>query len=370
MNLEKIKLCYCVSSLCNEGPVNVMHNIIKHLDFHQFDVSIVTLIPEKSTTRIDDFRKLPIKIYQLTERKKMSALVLFWELRKKIQDINPDIVHSHCPRSLFLKCFLGGHFKKVYTIHNYPGDLQKILYGKLKGSFVISLSHFFTSKMDLPVACAESISKMYKEARGWNILAIPNGCSFPVSIRNEKEHLSIRKKLSLKPDLRYFISVARFSKEKNHEMVIKAVNKLKLSNIGLIILGNGPLLKDLRERYGNDIVFPGFKRNVREYLMAADFYVSASDGEGMPNALLEGMSVGLPVLLSDIPSHIEVVSKASKEVGYIFNKANMNDLADKMQILLNIDYTPASNEVQKIYSEHYTSKIMSAAYQKAYLSLF
>ena len=50
------KVCFLVSSLCNEGPVNVMYNIIQYMDFSKFKVSIITFIPEKKTTRIKDFQ--------------------------------------------------------------------------------------------------------------------------------------------------------------------------------------------------------------------------------------------------------------------------------------------------------------------------
>ncbi len=54
---------------------------------------------------------------------------------------------------------------------------------------------------------------------------------------------------------------------------------------------------------------PGFKSNIYDYLKASDYYISASDVEGLANTLLESMTVGLPCVLSDIPSHKEVLSK-------------------------------------------------------------
>ena len=63
--MEKKRICYLVSSLCNEGPVNVMYNIIKNIDFLKLEVSIITFVPEKETTRMHDFSKLPISIYKL-----------------------------------------------------------------------------------------------------------------------------------------------------------------------------------------------------------------------------------------------------------------------------------------------------------------
>ncbi len=61
------------------------------------------------------------------------------------------------------------------------------------------------------------------------------------------------------------------------------------------------------------------------------FEDSASDDEGLANTLLESMTVGLPMLLSDIPSHQEVLSKMSVTTGYIFNNKDSNSLFDKIE---------------------------------------
>ena len=61
----KMHICFLVSSLCNEGPVNVMYNIIQNIDYSLFNVSIITFIPEKKNSRFREFEALPIKIHQL-----------------------------------------------------------------------------------------------------------------------------------------------------------------------------------------------------------------------------------------------------------------------------------------------------------------
>lgn len=70
--MKKVKICFLVSSLCNEGPVNVVYNIIKYINFKKFDVSIITFIPEKKTSKIGDFRKLPITIVQLAKTDQLA----------------------------------------------------------------------------------------------------------------------------------------------------------------------------------------------------------------------------------------------------------------------------------------------------------
>lgn len=363
---NKISVCYVVSSLCNEGPVNVMYNIIKYIDFEKFKVSIVTLIPEKETTRINDFSSFPIDIQQLSPREFLNPLLMFVNLNNAVKNIQPDILHTHCPRSMFLVPFLSGRYKKIETVHIYPGIQQKIKYGALKGSAVIFLSHFFTSRMDLPIACSESVAECYWQEKKTKMLAIPNGCSFPVWKSSPGERATLRNKLGLKDNIRYFIFVGRFSKEKSPDLLVKLFTKMDRKDIGIILLGNGEMYEDLKKYESNLILLPGFKSNVSDYLRAADFYISASDTEGLANSQLESMAAGLPCVVSDIPSHREVMHKAIKTIGYLFDKSNTVSLLKAIDNVLLLDINSTSSYIQQLFEEHYTAKQMSILYQDEY----
>lgn len=364
-----IKVSFLISSLCNEGPVNVMYNIVKYIDYTKYDVSIVTFIPEKESTRISEFRKLPVSIYQLAKTKTLNPVKLFLALRKEIKAISPDLLHAHCPRSLYLMHFLPKVYKRIYTIHNYPGDLQRILYGRLKGNIVIKLNHFFTKRTDCPIGCAENISTSYKEIQGWDILSISNGSSLPVWNGNAEYKQGIRKKLNLQENIRYFIFIGRFSNEKNPDKLIHTFKNSTRKDIGIIMLGDGPMWNDLKKEETDRIILPGFKTNVYDYLIASDYYISASDGEGLANTLLESMTIGLPMLLSDITSHKDVLSKMNKTVGYLFNQKNGNDLTDKIDKITLLDEKEVAIEIKHIFIQYYTAKKMSLAYQTVYSNL-
>lgn len=368
---DVIRVCFAVSSLCNEGPVNVMYNIIQYMDFSKFEVSIITLIPEEVNTRIEDFRKLPVSIHQLAPDKHPSPITMFQAFRKEVIRINPDMVHSHCPRSFYFSCFLPKKYKRIYTIHIYPGLQQEILYGKAKGKIVNQLNHLFTRWMDQPIACAESVSMLYKKNKGLDIQAIPNGCSLPLWNVDLQQKQHLRKTLGLKEDIRYFIFIGRFSFEKNPKMLIETFHRLQNPKIGLIMLGTGPLWKKLSQCKDERILFPGFKTNVYDYLIASDYYISASDIEGLANTLLESMTVGLPMLLSDIPSHREVLSKMEKPTGFIFDHKNPTDLMEKINaIITTFDKDMAAMEIQRVFTKFYIARKMSESYQLAYSDLF
>jgi glycosyltransferase involved in cell wall biosynthesis len=366
-----IKVCFLVSSLANEGPVNVMYNIINYMDFSIFEVSVITLIPEKPTTRMESFEKLPVTIHQLAKEKSLNPLQLFFKLKEKVQEIDPHMLHAHCSRSLYLMCFLPKRYKRIHTIHNYPGLLQQILYGRLKGRMVILLNHFFTRRIDLPIGCAESVALSYKQFKNMDIASIPNGCSLPVWSRDEEQKKQLRAKYHLCANVRYFIFVGRFSKEKNPDILVKAFKKLNDPSIGLIMLGNGPMWEQLKSEESERLRFPGFTSDVYGYMIASDYYISASDVEGLANTLLESMTIGLPFLLSDIPSHREVMSKMSLPAGYAIDPHDADDMTDKIkQLTGSVKRDEAEAEIKRVFLEHYTAEQMANRYQMAYQELY
>lgn len=367
--MKKMKICYVISSLSNQGPPNVLYNIIRYMDFNRFDVSIITMVPEQKISRLEEFKALPIRVVQMSPDKFLNPISMFLTLRKKVKEIDPDILHTHCPRSMFLVPFLPRKYKKVETVHIYPGIQQKVMYGKLKGSIVIALSHYFTMRMDLPIACSESVAESYWNEHHFKMLAIPNGCSLPLWKKNQKQKLELRKQLGLKKDLKYFIFIGRFSKEKNPDLIVRAFEEINSKEIGVILLGDGNMYSSLKKHENENILLPGFKNNVYDYLIAADFYISASDVEGLANTLLESMTVGLPCVLSDIPSHREVIRKAESPIGYTFDNHSMTDLKTAIYNVLKLDYESTSNYIQYLFKINYTAQSMSEKYQDAYIKL-
>ena len=367
--MKKIKVCYVISSLSNQGPPNVLYNIIQYMDFSKFEVSIITMVEEQKISRLEDFKALPIKIVQMSPNKTQNPLSMFLTLRKTVNYINPDILHTHCPRSMFLVPFLSKKYKKIETVHIYPGIQQKVMYGNIKGGIVIWLSNFFTKRMDLPIACSESVAQSYWNEQHFRMKAIPNGCSLPLWKKNIEQKNALRQKFGLKDNVKYFIFIGRFSNEKHPEVIVKIFEEMKDSNLGVVLLGNGDLYDDLKKHEAENILLPGFKTNVYEYLIACDYYISASDVEGLANTLLESMTVGLPCVLSDIPSHKEVIDKATQIIGYTFDNKNHNSLLEAIRKILKLDYDSTSEYIRTLFSMYYTAEQMSKQYQKEYIKI-
>lgn len=101
------------------------------------------------------------------------------------------------------------------------------------------------------------------------------------------------------------VAMGRLVPQKGYHTLIEAFAALRSSrNARLIILGEGPQLPELIVRaesagVADDICFQGFVMNRLDYLARSSVYVLSSDREGFPNALLEALSCGIPVVSTD-----------------------------------------------------------------------
>jgi len=103
-----------------------------------------------------------------------------------------------------------------------------------------------------------------------------------------------------------FIAVGRLAPQKGYDILIRALARLpdNLAHWGLIIVGSGPLRDELQtlaraEGVETRIQWAGVQSNPYSYYRAGDIFVLASRHEGMPNVVLEALSVGLPVIVTD-----------------------------------------------------------------------
>lgn len=115
--------------------------------------------------------------------------------------------------------------------------------------------------------------------------------------------------LGLEPQ-KYIFTLGRFVEEKGFDLLIKAYSLINDSKYKLVIAGDSDhetlysrRLKELAIR--NDVVLTGFIKGekLQQLFSHARLFILPSFHEGLPISLLEAMSYGLPVLVSDIPAH-------------------------------------------------------------------
>jgi glycosyltransferase involved in cell wall biosynthesis len=118
----------------------------------------------------------------------------------------------------------------------------------------------------------------------------------------------------------YVISAVRLDKQKGIDVLLKAWSKVvaKEKTLKLLILGQGPLESELKKlakslEIIDSVKFVGLVNNPEEYLIKSDIFVLPSRAEGMSNALLEAMYIGLSCIATNISGNTELISENSKQ---------------------------------------------------------
>lgn len=367
---KRTKVLFLISSLANEGPTRVLLNIIKYMQKEDFDFEVITLVPEKSNSIHDNFANESCSVSMANDffPKQASFFQKIRILREYVANKRVDIVHGHCPRSLFILPFLKGPIT-FYTAHIFPGVQTKALYGNFKGSVVANLCNFLIKFVDRTIACSASVAHEFHKNLGIEIGYVNNGVSFspPKKIINVD---SIRSELGLPKDKKIFIFIGRLSPEKKPVELVKLFLDLNHDDCYLVILGEGKEEETLRRTADLDKVkLAGFHKDITPYLLAADFYVSGSETEGLANSLLEAMSYGLPSLLASNPSHDYVVEKSKSYVGEKFLLSNPDSFKSAVEKLIKLKPDTVRDGIIREFLENYTAEAMSKNYQKLYRGL-
>jgi glycosyltransferase involved in cell wall biosynthesis len=134
--------------------------------------------------------------------------------------------------------------------------------------------------------------------------------------------------------------VGRLSEEKGVNYLIEAASILKqlAATFKIIILGDGPKkieLEYLTKSKGldNEIIFAGFQDDIDKWLTAIDVFVLPSLTEGTPMALLEAMSMGIPVIASAVGGVPGIVK--NRVNGFLIDPGDYSGLCDKITLLKN-----------------------------------
>jgi len=127
--------------------------------------------------------------------------------------------------------------------------------------------------------------------------------------KSNENMVDLPKSLSNK---KFVLAVGRLSKPKDFDTLIRAIKKVQVHHdIGLIILGEGDQRSHLEKLIQSEGVkcayMPGYVENIYPYIKAADIFVLSSIYEGMPNALIEALTLGIPIVATNCPSGPEEI---------------------------------------------------------------
>ena len=268
-----------------------------------------------------------------------------------------DVIHFHGVGPSLLS-FIPRIFKpkaKVFaTFHCIDRKHQKWSWF---ARFVLRLGEWSAIKFpNKTITVSKTLRQYCRDVYDSETEYIPNG----VNIEAENNNSDILNKYNLEPN-QYILMVSRLVKHKGAHYLIKAFNQIN-TNMKLVIVGGSSFtdsyvaeLNNLAQRDSRVILTGQLTGEPLAQLYAnALIFVQPSESEGLPIAVLEAMSYAKPVLVSNIPENLEVISL--DKYGFSFKNKSTQDLSEKLEILINQKDTlnqvgiNARNHVEKYYN--------------------
>ena len=324
-----MKLTFVTATLTSGGSERVMSIVANKMQERGYEVEIVCLNDQIVFYPI--YEGIKITHVEVEAGTKSLPKKLWW-FRKYIQKTQPDVVVAFMVSvyTVTLLALTGVKIPVISSVRNDPA------YSNLRKKI--------TRKILLPrsahvVVQTQQIKKYFNKNIQKKTTVIYN----PV---NEKvfELQPIEKENRI-------ISVGRLYPQKDQKMMIEAFAKVskKYPQWSLIIFGEGPQRKELellveRLKVKDKVFLPGRSENIIDELNKSKVFCLSSIYEGMSNALVEAICVGLPIVTTKVSGTEELIQDGKN--GFTVNIGETDAMADALTKIIE------DNHLQKQFSEN------------------
>jgi glycosyltransferase involved in cell wall biosynthesis len=351
---DRIKILFTIPNFDTSGSGKVLYDLAKHLNKKKFDVSIACQNSNGVFFKQIELLNLPIYLLdiEIPTRPYLSFFSRIKPYKDFVKKHEFDIVHSWHWNSAWSEVIavrLGGakyvYTKKAMNWGNIHWKIKSFL-----SNFIITINHEMVQFFQ------------YKKQQKLIPLGLDVNYYNPDLFKKSNQNIQFK-----------IITVANLVPVKGIEVIIKAMAILNNKSIFLTVLGDDrdPYAKELYElvnklNLDQQVQFLGKKADVRPFLADSDLYIiptlNDTRKEGMPMALVEAMSMAIPVLGSNI-SGINYVLRDFHEL--LFEPANASELSNKIDYFYqkNLDdrikvgqslraYTIKNYTIQRCIQEH------------------
>lgn len=303
------KVLYVSTSTTQGGAEKTLYTLATLLDPKQYQVAAVVSLKPKGVFA-EKLEAMGHKVYTL----RLQGRPEFKHL-KELADIihanKPDVVHAIMYQAIQLCRAL-----KMLGYAQFPLVSAPRVHYRTRSGFSLWIDKMLKPNDTLLVTESEASRKYLIEELAYDgnkITTIYNGvdiASWPIS---KVDRNRVRMRLKLQPEDVLIGSVGRLDEQKGHRYLLEAFAKVRATQpVKLVLVGEGPMRRELENlarelRIEEDCTFAGEVQDVPAWLSALDVFVLASLWEGLPNALLEAMAMGLAVVATRVDGVPEVV---------------------------------------------------------------
>ncbi|MEQ1810104.1 MAG: glycosyltransferase [Terricaulis sp.] len=292
---KRKRALFLINSLTGGGAERVMCTLLSHSEPEraEFDISLGVLDNEPAGNIAPDW----VDVHQFDCGFSLAKSVM--AVRKLHQELRPDVSLSFLNRSNWANV-LGARTPVVLSARAHTSHH---LGSGLRGAVSRTMVRTLYPRAARIIAVSDGVARDLQNNFGVpaeKLLSIPN----PVD--SEKIKATAREAAPIAVDGPFIMSAGRLVKVKNFDVLIRAFAAAG-GGRKLVIAGEGEergALEALARELGvaDRVILPGFIGNPYPLMAAADIFILSSESEGYPNALIEGMAVGRPVISTNCDS--------------------------------------------------------------------
>lgn len=316
--------------------------LIPHIEYlvkKGYHVEIACNITQELDNRIKELGCEVHNVHFQRSPLKINNYSAYLQIKRLIEYKKYDVVHTHTPVAsaiVRIACRKMVKPKIIYTAHGFHFFTGASIANWL---FYYPVELWLSKYTDVLITINREDYDRAKKSFGAKSIEYVPGVGIDVSKFKEKNEniLEKRRGLGIPKDAFVILSVGELNKNKNHQIVIKAMSLLKDPNVYYIICGEGKLLnflKKIAQEMGvsEKVNILGFREDVSEIYKVANLFIHPSFREGLPVAVMEAMASGLPIICSNIRGNRDLID--DKKGGYLIEPNDVNGFKNAIETII------------------------------------
>ena len=321
----------------NDGGVEKTNLLISEKLVKKYEVFFVS---NYYSNKFDnDFKRIGIKKIKLNSKR---TLFSFFELSKIFKKLKPDIIIPiQMPANvlvLAINKFLFNNTLKVVCCERL--SKEKFKHTFIKGKIIIFLANLLYKNAKKIICNSKDLANEFKNiSKKRNVVFIYNP-TLKLNHQKLSKEFIIKEKPFYNKNKPILFSLGRLDEVKNQMMLLKAFNELKKKiRCDIVLMGEGKAKKQLIEyakenNFNKNLYIFNFKKNPFPYLLKSDLFILTSNYEGLPNVLIESMSLNKPIISTNSPTGPREILLNGK-AGFLVKKNDHIDLSKKIKLFFN-----------------------------------
>ncbi|MEV4614626.1 glycosyltransferase [Kitasatospora sp. NPDC049258] len=297
----RTRVLWLAKGLGRGGAEQLLVNCARHADTSRYEIEVAYVLPWKDAL-VPALEQAGVRTHCLGGA---PGALWPWRLRQLLAERRYGLVHSHMPIPAVAARLLSFGPRGPRLVHTEHNVWERY---RTATRWANTLTY---RRNDAVVAVSHAVAATITRRRpgaGW-VSVVHHGPDLAGAPTGPAARAAARAELGLPADAVVIGTVGNLTPKKDQATLLSAFARLRAEqpDTALVLIGAGPLEAQLKAQAGEGVVFAGSRPDVPALLAGLDVFTLSSRQEGLPVALMEAMTSGLPSVVTRVGGMPEVL---------------------------------------------------------------